>query len=160
MLWTKVVLNSIFNKKLSGRLSLSPSEVELGASKDCHFWNIVMHWNGKVHSLEGWRQQKIPKISKNASNKNYSELNFLQKLTERMSLSPGVQLGTSKDCHFLNIIKYWNGKADPLWGWKPQKVPIVLEQNCIKLNFQQKTWWASEGRGTRDLPFWCTEMGH
>ncbi len=38
-------------KKLSKHMSLSLSEVELEASKDCHFWNILMHWNGKVDSL-------------------------------------------------------------------------------------------------------------
>ncbi len=35
--------------------------------------------NEKVDSLRGWMLQKIPIISKNSSNKNCSELNFLQK---------------------------------------------------------------------------------
>ncbi len=78
MLWTKFVLNSIFYKKLSGCMSLSLSRVELGASKDCHFWNILMHWNGKVDSLKGRMLPKIPSISKNTSYKNCSELNFLR----------------------------------------------------------------------------------
>ncbi len=33
---------------------LSPSEVELGSSKNYHFWNIIMYWNGKIDSLQGW----------------------------------------------------------------------------------------------------------
>ncbi len=30
-------------------ISLSTSEVELGAPKICQVWNTIMHWNGKVH---------------------------------------------------------------------------------------------------------------
>ncbi len=30
-----------FYKKLSESISLSPSGMELGESKDCHFWNIM-----------------------------------------------------------------------------------------------------------------------
>ncbi len=46
MLWINV-LNLIIYKKLGG-IYLSLSGVELGASKDCHFWNIVNTGMGKL----------------------------------------------------------------------------------------------------------------
>ncbi len=51
--------------------------IELGAPKICHFWNTIMHWNGKVHF--GAEHCKKPIISKNALNKSCAELNFLKK---------------------------------------------------------------------------------
>ncbi len=50
MLQIKVVQNLIFYKKVKGRISLSPSGVELGGSKYGHFLNIMMYWNGEVDS--------------------------------------------------------------------------------------------------------------
>ncbi len=80
MLQTKVVQDWIFYEKFSECIPLSPPGVELGSSKDFHFWNIIMYWNGKEDSLKGWMlMQKIPMISKHALNKNCSELNFVQK---------------------------------------------------------------------------------
>ncbi len=49
MLQTKVTQNKICYKKLNGRISLSTPGVELGGYKDLRFWNIIMHWNEKVH---------------------------------------------------------------------------------------------------------------
>ncbi len=43
--------SKLFYKTLGGRISLSPPAVKLRGSKDCHFWNIIMYWNGKVDSL-------------------------------------------------------------------------------------------------------------
>ncbi len=40
-----------FPTKNSLDVYLSPPGVELGVSKDCHFWNIIMYWNGKLESL-------------------------------------------------------------------------------------------------------------
>ncbi len=46
-----------FQQKLSGRISLSTSGVELVGSKDSHFWNIIMHGNEKVHFRAECRQE-------------------------------------------------------------------------------------------------------
>ncbi len=51
MLQLKVVQNKFPTKKSSRHVSLSPPGVELGGSKDGHFLNIIMYWNGKVDSL-------------------------------------------------------------------------------------------------------------
>ncbi len=75
----KVVRKWISYKKISERIYLSPPGVELGVSKNCHFWNIIMYWNGKVDSLQGSMLPKISVTSKNTSNKSYWALNFVQK---------------------------------------------------------------------------------
>ncbi len=50
---TKALQNLISYKKLTGRTSLSPPGVELWASKDLPFLNIIFYWNGEVGSLSG-----------------------------------------------------------------------------------------------------------
>ncbi len=48
MLQAKIVQNYNSCKKLNGRISLSPTGVELQGSKDCHFWNIIiLEWEGR-----------------------------------------------------------------------------------------------------------------
>ncbi len=55
------------------------------------------------------------KITNNAPDKSSLVLNFLQKINERICLSPlGVELGDIKDCHIWDLIVYWNGKVDSL----------------------------------------------
>ncbi len=103
----------------------------------------IMYWIGKVDSFYGSTLPKIPILSKNDSNKNCSELNFLQKHGGCVSLSPtGVKLGVFKDCTCFNIKMYWNRKIDSLYGWALQEIPIILKnssnKNCWKLNFLQK----------------------
>ncbi len=87
------------------RMSLSLFWMEPEASKDCHFLNILLHWNGKVDSFQGWTLQKISKILKNASNNNCSELNFIQNSTNvHLYLLCEWSTGAPKDCHFYNIL--------------------------------------------------------
>ncbi len=58
-----------------------------------HGWNIIMYWKEKVDSLYNWTLRKISITSKYASNKNWSEWNFIQKLKGADILSfPGVAL--------------------------------------------------------------------
>ncbi len=94
-------------------MSNSPG-VELGGSKDCRVWNIIMYWNEKVDPLKGSTLQKLPVITKNASNKLFRIISY-KNVTGCISLSlPGVDLEGFKDCHFWNIIVYWNCKVDSL----------------------------------------------
>ncbi len=59
--------------------------------------------------------QKISVITKNLSNKNCSELNFLQKTHwTHISISPRSGARRLQNFHFLNIVIYQNGKADSL----------------------------------------------
>ncbi len=74
-------------------------------------WNIrysienLTYWSDFVDSLWGWTLQKVPIMSENDSNTNCSELNFLQKLAGRISLSsPDVELGGFKDCQFWSMM--------------------------------------------------------
>ncbi len=81
--------------ELTGRISPSTPGVELGRSKYLRFWNIIIHWNEKVHFRA--RRCKKYHISKNALNKSCAELNF-KKLSGRISLSTtGVEPGGFKD---------------------------------------------------------------
>ncbi len=78
MLQIKIVQNQIFYKKLSRRIYLSSWGVELGSSKDYHFWNTyynAQEW--QVGSLKAWTLPTIQILSKNTSNKSRSELNLL-----------------------------------------------------------------------------------
>ncbi len=53
MVQMKVIAESISYKKLSGRLPLSPQEVEIGGSKDSNFWNNsdAMEWETRLTYL-------------------------------------------------------------------------------------------------------------
>ncbi len=82
--------------------------------KDGHgrCWNLIMRWNKTVSLLYGWLLQNISLISKNASNKSCTELNFLQETQcTRISIYPWVELEGSKDFRFWNIIMCWNEKV-------------------------------------------------
>ncbi len=61
----------------------------------------------KLHfRAECCKKYRLP-ILKNASNINTTELNFLQKLSGRISLfTAGMELGTPKTCIFKNIIMH------------------------------------------------------
>ncbi len=100
-------------------------------------------------SLWGRMLRKIPVISKNASNKNYSELNFIQK-TQWTHISFGPRSGSTDTKHlpFLKqITMYWNGKIGSLWGWTLSKVLIVLKNDAN---------WREEGRlGISNPPPWA-----
>ncbi len=71
-------------------MSISPN-IEARGSEDCHIWNIIMYWNGKVDSLYGWMLQKLLIISKNVQN---TELNLLQK-TKRKYIYIYLRSGAS-----------------------------------------------------------------
>ncbi len=71
--------NEIFYKKLSKRISLFPSGVELGSPKYLPFlkYKNTLEWGSKF--TLSYMLPKIPNVSKNASNKSCAEWNFLQK---------------------------------------------------------------------------------
>ncbi len=84
----KVVKNWILYKKFRERICLFPPWVELRASNDQYIWNLFMYRNGKLDSLQGSPLSRIRIVSKKASNKSCSELNFVQKSTlGHMSIS-------------------------------------------------------------------------
>ncbi len=66
-----------------------PPPTELGGSKDWYISNIILYGNREVDSLSRWTLLKPSIISKNCSNKNCSEFNFLEK-SQRVhkSISP------------------------------------------------------------------------
>ncbi len=134
----KVVLNLISNKKVSGRICLSPPRVQLGGPKDQYVWNLLMYRNGKLDSLWGSTLPKIRIFWKKASNKSCSKSNFSQKSRQAhtaissMSGARGLQrslclksynvqkleirfslgLNPAKNTHFLKkklqIKNFWN----------------------------------------------------
>ncbi len=68
--------------------------------------DIIMHNIKMVGSLLGWTLQRILIISRNALNKNCTELNFQQKTQWKLSLStPKVELGDSKKLSFLKYTR-------------------------------------------------------
>ncbi len=103
-----------------------------------------MYRNGKLDSLWGSAMPKIRSASKKASNKSCSELNFIQKVSERICLSPPrVELGSSKDQYIRNLITYKNGNLDSLWGSMLRKIRITSKKasnrSCSESNFIQKS---------------------
>ncbi len=67
--------------------------------------NIITHLNGKVGSLLGWKLQKILILLKSVSNKNFEELNFLQKIQRvHIFISPRWVI---RDLQKLPIVKYY-----------------------------------------------------
>ncbi len=133
-------------KKVSERTCLSSPGVELWGLKDYHIWNIIMYWNVKVGSLEGSMLAKLPIISKNCSNKSYSELNFVLK-----SEGAHVYLPQKRSYGFQKLmfqILYYTekGKVDSLSGKLLPKTRIISKNPSIKslraLNFLQKNHWA------------------
>ncbi len=83
MLQTKVVLNEISYKKLSGQISLSTLEVELKASTDLPFLKYYNAQEWECIFTLGQTCQKILIISKNSSNKSCEKLNFLLKIQKK-----------------------------------------------------------------------------
>ncbi len=89
--------------------------------------------------------QKIPVISKIASNKNCSEFNFLRK-TQRKHISiffSGVELGTYKDCRFWNITRRigitnqkWSKRIyNKIWKKKTNAVFSSYLENIMSRTF-------------------------
>ncbi len=54
----KIVWNWISHKKVRKHICLSFGKVELGGAKDWYGWNIILHWNSKIHSFRDQRCQK------------------------------------------------------------------------------------------------------
>ncbi len=111
MVQIKVVQNWISYKQLSWRISLFLLRVELGGSNDCHFWNILMYWNGKVDSPKGWLLQKILVISKIYLNKNCSELTVVRKNNPKWAEMG--QMSKKSKSESRNTSKYTTN----LWMW-------------------------------------------
>ncbi len=60
-------------------------------------WSIILKGNSKLYSISDSMLPKIRIVSKKASNKSCSELNYVQKSHERICLSTtGTELGSSK----------------------------------------------------------------
>ncbi len=120
MFYTINWLQSPFGKK--PRLSYRKFAHFLRSYVEWLHWYEVVWWAFIMELLSRFTLElNAAKITdynkKDASNKSCSELNFLQKSQwARMSISPGVELGSSKDCHVWNIKMYWNGKVDLLKG--------------------------------------------
>ncbi len=134
-------------KKFSGRVCLPPTGEELVSSKDCHHWNIIMYWTGKVDLLYGSTLPQIRTISRNASNKSCWTINFVQKSQwVYMCISTWSGDRGSKNFHNLNIIMYWNGKADLLYGSTVPQIRIISRnasnKSCWVIKFVQKSKWA------------------
>ncbi len=143
-------------------MSISPRSGSRG-SKDCHVWNIIIYWNGKIDPLKG---SALPKLDYNKKCFKWKlvGIKLITKKSVDTSLSsPGVELGDSKDCHFPNIIMYWNCKLETLKGWTLPKLVIITRntsnKSCSELNFLQKSRWVhfiillrNGARGLRRLP--------
>ncbi len=89
-------------------MCLSPSGVELGGSKE-YVWNLIMYRNGTLDLLWGSMLPKIRIISKKASNKRCSELNFVPKnLRAHMSISStsGAR-GLQRSVYVMRFRKLW-----------------------------------------------------
>ncbi len=147
--------------------SMSGALAELGAPKIYHFWNALIHCNGKVGSLYSWMLQKILIISKNVSNEICVKLNFLQKTRGSISLSTlEVELGAFKDLCFWNIIQ-WN-----LWlyyftwtehsHWICIIGVIRLVKDCtlgkLKVTSRVESWLRLNNRFLFWFFFFCTEL--
>ncbi len=48
LIQSEVVQNRILYKQLSGSISLSTSEMEVGNYKDFQFWYLIMYWNYRI----------------------------------------------------------------------------------------------------------------
>ncbi len=98
---------NFLQKKLCECISLSILGVELEGSKELPF---LKYYNGQEWESRftlALNTAKILIILKNASNKCRAQLNFLQKFSERTSLSlPGMELGAPKFAIFYIIIMY------------------------------------------------------
>ncbi len=134
---------NFLQKKISGRISVSPTGVELGGSQNLPFFKYIALERESRFTL-GMNAARSTGDIENCSNKNCSKFNFLQK-TERTHLPffPGVKLGTSEDGHFWNINIYWNGKVDLLLGSNAAKntddIKNARNKNRSQLKFVQKT---------------------
>ncbi len=77
-----IVCLKVLNKIFCIFLLLFPKKTK---NREPYFLNnpriILLYFNGKVGSLQCWTLQKILIISKNASNKSFAWLNFLQKFS-------------------------------------------------------------------------------
>ncbi len=102
----KIIENWISYRKVSGRTYLSPPGMELVGLKDWYVSNIILYWSGKVDSFLGWRLPKSKIISNNCSNKNRTELNFVQK-SHRAHMTISRRSG-AKRFERLSSLKYYN----------------------------------------------------
>ncbi len=99
MIQIKTVQNWISYKKLTECKCLSPLGVELGSSKDCYVWNIIVYGNGKVEYCK-----KMNITSKNELKVVEKQI-FHKNVTGHIYLSPpGMELEGSKDWYVWNII--------------------------------------------------------
>ncbi len=129
----KVIKKWISYEKVSVRMCPSPPGGELGGSKDCHLWNIIVctemgKWiYFRAQCYPNYRLYQKIVLIKVAEN-----WNSYKKVTGRTSLSlPGVELRCSKDWYVSNIILYWNGKWIHFRVQRCQK--YALYQNMLRI---------------------------
>ncbi len=118
-------LNSL-QKSQWTHMSTSPRS-EQGGTEDWCGWNIIMQENRKVDSLEGSTVPKIRIVSKNSSNKSCWAFNSVQK-SQWAHMSTSLQneaKALQRLMYVSNIILYWNGKVDSVWGSTLSKVHII-----------------------------------
>ncbi len=122
----------------------SPREqpgVELMGSKDQYVWNLIMYRNVHLDSLYGLTLPKICMISKEASNKSCSELNFVQKSSGCiMSISPRSGVRGSKD--------------QDVWYLKPSLHLHANANNACGREARQNVWYIRTLFGIR----WGSEL--
>ncbi len=94
-------------------------------------------WNVEVGSLYGWTLLKVPIILKNALDKGSLKLNFLQKNSGRISLSPQVmEAGSFKDLHSHSSALYFKSSKylGPLTPFLGESEICVRWVSCRKFN--------------------------
>ncbi len=104
----KVVEHWIPYKKVKGPIRLSPPGVELGDSKDCYHWNIIMCKNEEIDSLLA-STLALPKIHvtpKNAVSKSCWALKSAQK-SQRALMFISSRSG-ARGLQRLPSLKYYN----------------------------------------------------
>ncbi len=101
------------------------------ASESCNFWNVLMCLNKNVDSLYGGALQKI-----SISDKNYSELNFLQNIYRTyIFISPRSGARGLQRLPFLkyNNILEWE-------SWLSLGLNVAKSTDCIEKCFIQKLY--------------------
>ncbi len=104
----KVVRNWISYKKVRERMCLSPPRVQLGGLKDWHVWSTVYREMANYIQFRAQPCQKYASHTKKASDKSYSELNFIQKCPQRICLFPSStpSLSRARGLQRLILLKY------------------------------------------------------
>ncbi len=137
---------TFLQKKVGGRICLSPTGMELGSTKDWYvskYYIVLKYYSRFTFWLNAAKITCC--IKKNVQIKVEDCISY-KKVSRRPSLSsPGVAPRGSKDWYVSNIIMYWNGKVDSFLGWRLSKLPIISKncsnKSCWEINFFLKSQW-------------------